>query len=365
LKRKAFYLVTCILVVALVFGLSLAGCKSTTTTTTVAAETTTTVAAETTTTTVAAETTTAAAAKTFKFGYISKLLTHPWFTAESAGIEKFCKENGIEYVSADANMDDEKCLQLVDELITQKIDALMICATSQGIGPAIVEKCTKAGIPVLTIDDTLLDSAGKQLNHVGLPTKEVGIMGGEALAKLAKEMGFFDDAKNVVKVMNLTSPKLSVLMERTEGYTEALKKNTPLTKDSDYILVDTKDGMLNNALPACNAVVSANPKVTHWIATGINDDCGIAAVRTCEELGIAATNYISCGLGGYDLALEELAKGNASFITIGLRPDIEGYTAGEEMYKFLKDGTALKEYIEVGGTMVNVDNYKESPFWKG
>lgn len=364
MKRKAFYLVTCILVVALVFGLSLAGCKSTTTTTTAAAETTTTAAAETT-TTAAAETTTTAAAKTFKFGYISKLLTHPWFMAESAGIEKFCKENGIEYVSADANMDDEKCLQLVDELITQKIDALMICATSQGIGPAIVEKCTKAGIPVVTIDDTLLDSAGKQLNHIGMPTKDVGIMGGEALAKLAKEMGFFDDAKNVVKVMNLTSPKLSVLMERTEGYTEALKKNTPLTKDSDYILVDTKDGMLNNALPACNAVVSANPKVTHWIATGINDDCGIAAIRTCEELGIAATNYISCGLGGYDLALEELAKGNASFITIGLRPDNEGYAAAEEIYKFLKDGTALQEIIYVGGTIVNVDNYKESPFWKG
>ena len=294
------------------------------------------------------------------FGYISKLLTHPWFMAESAGIEKFCDENGIEYIALDANMDDEKCLEMVDQLINQGIDALMICATSQGIGPAIMQKCEDAGIPVVTIDDTLMDQNDMAFPHVGMPTKEVGMTGGEALAAMATERGFFEDG-NVVKVGNLTAAKLSVLMERTEGYTEAIAANTPLVDPDDFILVETEDGMMNNALPAANAIISANPDVTHWIFTGINDDCGIAAVRSAEELGVE--NFISCGLGGYDLALEELAKGNDKFITIGLRPDNEGYAAAEELYMFLTAGTALQETIYVGGTIVNVDNYTESPFW--
>ncbi len=332
------------------------GCKAVATEQT-AAETT---AAE---TTSAAQETTAKEASDLTFGYISKLLTHPWFTTESAGLEKFCNENGIKYISADANMDDEKCLELVDDLINQGIDALFICVTSQGIGPAVTEKCEKAGIPVMTIDDTIVDHNGKPVPHVGMPTKDVGIMGGEALSKLATERGFFNEG-NVYKLMNVGSAKLSVLMERTEGYTEAITKNTPIKDPDDIIFVETEDGMMNNALPACNAAVSANPNVTHWIATGINDDCAIAAVRAFEELGIDKANYLSCGLGGYDLALEELAKGNDSFITVGLRPDNEGYQAGELMYKFLTQGIALPEITYVGGTIVGVNNYKESPFWK-
>jgi len=165
--------------------------------------------------------------------------------------------------------------------------------------------------------------------------------------------------------MNIGSAKLSVLMERTEGYTEAIVKNTPIKDPADIVFVETEDGMMNNALPAVSATISANPDVTNWIATGINDDCGIAAVRSFEELGIDKANYLSCGLGGYDLALEELDKGNDSFITIGLRPDNEGFMAGELMFNFLTKEEALSELTTVGGTIVDVNNYTESPFWIG
>jgi len=363
MKKVKLGMIIFIAIITLITVMSIGGCKRTTTET--AAETTAAqTAAETTAAETTAEKTTTAQASDLTFGYISKLLTHPWFTTESAGLEKFCNENGIKYISADANMDDELCLKLVDDLINQGIDALFICVTSQGIGPAVTEKCEKAGIPVMTIDDTIVDHNGKPVPHVGMPTKDVGIMGGEALAKLANERGFFKEG-NVYKLMNVGSAKLSVLMERTEGFTEAITKNTPIKDPDDVIFVETEDGMMNNALPACNATVSANPKVTHWIATGINDDCAIAAIRAFEELGIPKSNYLSCGLGGYDLALEELDKGNDSFITVGLRPDNEGYQAAQLMFEFLTKGTPLPEITYVGGTIVDVNNYKESPFWTG
>ncbi len=366
MKKISIGLLVLVITIVLVATMSFSGCKKEavqeTAAATAAAETT--AAATTAAETTAAATTAAKETKELTFGYISKLLTHPWFTAESAGIEKFCKENGIKYISADANMDDERCLELVDDLINQGIDALFICVTSQGIGPAVTEKCEKAGIPVMTIDDTIVDQNGKPVPHVGMPTKDVGIMGGEALAALATERDFFATG-NVYKLMNVGSAKLSVLMERTDGYTEAITAKTPIKDPADVIFVETEDGMMNNALPACNATVSANPNVTHWIATGINDDCAIAAIRSFEELGIDKANYLACGIGGYDLALEELDKGNSSFITTGLRPDNEGYKAGELMNNFLTKDEALPEITYMNGTIVDVSNYKESPFWVG
>lgn len=338
------------------------GCAKPVTTTETEAATT--AAEETEAQTTAAETTEeTAAAVELKFGYVSKLLSHPWFTVESSGIEKFAKEHGIEYVALDANMDDEKMVALVDQLITQKVDALMVVVTSMGMGPIITKMAKEAGIPVITIDDPIEDEQGNPVPHVGMDTKGTGIAGGEALAALANERGFFNEG-NVVKVLNGDAKKLlAATGPRTEGYNEGLTKNTSLVYPDDFIFVETEDGMMNNALPAFSAVVSAHPEVTHWIATGLNDDCAVAAVRTFEELGISKSNYLSGGIGGYDLALEELSKGNDSFISVALRADMHGYKAAEALYNFLTKDTPLEDVTYISGTVITVDNYKESAFW--
>ncbi|MHB8279271.1 MAG: substrate-binding domain-containing protein [Candidatus Humimicrobiaceae bacterium] len=357
-------LIAIVVVVFLLFSFSVVGCKKTTAAETTAVATTAveTTAAETTVAeTTAAETT---AAVKLEFGYVSKLLSHPWFTAESAGIEKFAKEHGIEYIALDANMDDEKMVSLVDQLITKKVDALMVVVTSMGMGPVITKMVKKAGIPVISIDDPIKDEQGNPVPHVGMDTKGTGIAGGEALAALANERGFFKEG-NIVKVLNGDAKKLlAATGPRTEGFNEGLTKNTSLVYPKDFIFVETQDGMMNNALPAFSAVVSANPKVTHWIATGLNDDVAVAALRTFEELGISKSNYLSGGIGGYDLALEELSKGNDSFISVGLRADMHGYKAAETLYNFLTKGTKLEDVTYISGTVLTVDNYKESIFWK-
>jgi L-arabinose transport system substrate-binding protein len=298
------------------------------------------------------------------FGYVCKRLESNWFVIESAGIEKFCDEMGIEYIAADAKLEEERFLELVDQLILQGVDALMVVPPSPQIGPAITKKCEDAGIPVMTIDDPIIDHYDNPVPHIGMPTREVGILGGEALSELAKERGFFDDG-NVVKVANASGEKVPVWMERTEGFTQGLLDNTPLEAE-DIIFVETEDTYIDNALPAVTSTVSLNPDATHWIATGPNDDAAIAAIRAFESLGIEPTNYLACGLGGYSLALEEFDKGNDSFITVGLRPDLEGYQAAEILYNYLVNGVPMPELTFVGGTILTVDNYKElSPFYEG
>ncbi len=303
----------------------------------------------------------AKAQKKLKFAYVCKMLTHPWFLEEESGIKAKCAELGIDYVGVDANLKDEACMQAVDNVIGQGANALMIVVTQQSLGPAVVEKARAAKIPVITIDDTIKDSAGVQIPHVGLPTTETGYLGGKALAKLAKERGFMKSG-NVVKVMMIDMSFLSVVHDRTVGYKKALQEDLGLADDA-FIIQDSKTGMFEENLPVASAILNANPKATHWIVTGINDDGALAPLRIFEENKFPLDRVLACGLGGYSTSYEEFQKSHNSYIVTKLQPAEEGKKAVEILYNFLTKGTPMPDMTLVPGVVVTKETYKNYE-WK-
>jgi len=293
-----------------------------------------------------------------KIGYVSKMLTHPWFIQESKGIEDKCAELGVEYKAIDANLNDEMFLSAIDTLIAQGTDAILFCITDPQLGPVVVDKCRDAGIAVMTIDDNIVDSSNKPVPHVGMPTTEVGYQGGEALAKLARKRGFFEEGNNV-KVMSITVSSKTFLLERTQGYHEALKKFAPEIPDENYIQEDSTTGMFEDVLPVAASLLNANPDATHWLVTGINDDSALAPLRVFEEAGFPLENVIACGLGGYKTSYEEFQKDHNSYIVNKTQPYNEGQKAAELMYEYLTKGTPLPEITYVPGTIVYKENYQD------
>lgn len=294
-----------------------------------------------------------------KFVYISKQLTHPWFVQEEMGIKKACEELGIEYVGIDSDGNDEKCLSDIDSAFSMDADALLMCITNQSMGPNVAERCKEEGIPLITIDDNIVDENGDPVPHVGMPTKEVGELGGEELAKMANERGFFEEG-NVVKVLQIDIPTNTVFGPRLDGYKEALMENTPLTED-DFIRVEAGDptAAYEGNLEVSTPVIVGHPEVTHWIITGANDDCALAPMTILEEQGFDMNNVLGCGLGGYEMSLEEFKAGNESYIAIVLQPDVEGYKAVQIAYDYIVNGTEMPENTFVSGSIANAENYLE------
>jgi ABC-type sugar transport system substrate-binding protein len=299
-----------------------------------------------------------AAAPKLKFAYVCKMLTHPWFIEEENGIKAKAKELGIDYIGVDANLQDEAFMQAIDNVIGQGANALMVVVTHQTLGPTVIDKAREAKIPIITIDDTIVDSDNVQNPHVGLPTTETGIMGGHALAKLAKERGFFK-AGNVVKVMQIDMSFLSVVHDRTVGYKQALQQDLPQLKDSDFIVQDSKTGMFEENLPVAGAILAAHPEVTHWLVTGINDDGALAPLRVFEERGFPLANVLSCGLGGYKTSYEEFQKPHNSYIVTKLQPFKEGQAAVQILQDFILKKTKMPANTLVSGDVVTKDNYKK------
>jgi ABC-type sugar transport system substrate-binding protein len=293
-----------------------------------------------------------------RIAYISKMLSHPWFIAEDEGMKAKAAELGVEYFSIDANLDDEACDAAIDNALAQDIDGLAICITNQGNGPALAMKCEEAGVALITIDDSIVDGNGAPVPHVGMPTKDVGVIGGEMLAKYANERGFFAEG-NVVAVMQIDAPDISVLKPRLDGYQEALIANTPLT-EADFIYVETTECMLEDSLAAAQATIQAHPEVTHWITGGVNDDTAVAMVKALEEQGtIPQENILACGLGGYALAIEEFKKGNDGFMCVVLNPYGEGEAAMEILYNYIVNGTAMPETTYINGFVATLDNWTD------
>jgi L-arabinose transport system substrate-binding protein len=305
-----------------------------------------------------AEATPAPAKKTVKIAYISKMLTNPWFVSQDQGLKDKAKELGAEYFSIDANLSDEACDAAIDNALAQGINGLAICITNQGNGPALAMKCREKGVELITCDDNIVDENGKPVAHVGMPTKDVGIVGGEMLAKYANERNFFAPG-NVVKVLQIDAPSVSVLKPRLDGYKEALMANTPL-KAEDFIYVETKACMLEDSLAAAQATIAAHPEVTHWICGGVNDDSAVAFLKAIEEQGkIPQKNILACGLGGYSMAVEEFKKNNDSFMTVVLDPYREGSIAMETLYNKIVNGTPMPEVTYVNGKVATLANWKD------
>jgi L-arabinose transport system substrate-binding protein len=297
-------------------------------------------------------------ARNLKIAYICKQLSNSWFQQVTAGLSKGCKEYGVDYIAYDANYNDQTCLEAVSDAIKWGADGIAICTTNQALGPQIADECHNAGIPIVTIDDTMKDSRGKTLPHIGMATKELGTMGGTVLAKMANERGFFNKG-NVVKVLQLDVPHLSVIGERLVGYREALMAQTPLT-GIDFIVKAGPTGMLAENLPIARDVIKAHPEVTHWIIAGCNDESALAPLYVLRDLGFDMNHVIASGLGGssWDLVIKEFTNGNANYVTIAAQPDIEGERAAELLYNNIVNGTELTDLTVFGGKVITVDNYR-------
>ncbi|MFQ5706178.1 MAG: sugar ABC transporter substrate-binding protein [bacterium] len=121
---------------------------------------------------------------------VMKTLNNPFFIDMQKGAEEAAKRLGVNLViqAPEREIDVEKQMQIAENLIQRKVDA--ICITPSGskeIVPAIV-KANRNNIPVLIVDTqvderTLVGAGGKTATFIGSDNVEGGRLAGEYIAK--------------------------------------------------------------------------------------------------------------------------------------------------------------------------------------
>jgi ribose transport system substrate-binding protein len=124
---------------------------------------------------------------------VVKTLNHPFFIDMQKGAEEAAQKAGVELIvqAAEREIDVERQMQIVENLIQRKVDALVIAPSgSREIVPVVI-KANKAGIPVLVVD-TRVDAAalqaagGKTVTFIGSDNYEGGKKAGEFMLERMK-----------------------------------------------------------------------------------------------------------------------------------------------------------------------------------
>ncbi|MBM3713715.1 MAG: substrate-binding domain-containing protein, partial [Actinobacteria bacterium] len=266
------------------------GCKEETVEETTAAEITEaeTTAAETT----GAETTTAE--KALKIGISFPVIDHPYFLEIDSGFDAAEKEFNVVYIKTDAQLDVNKQLSDVEDLVTQQVEGLIAMPLDPtSIIPAI-ETANNAGIPVVTVD---LGAAGGEIAaHVASDNYE----GGRLVAQfLIEQLG---GKGNLVCLEGVPTAESNT--SRVRGFKEEISKYPEIN-----LVASQPSGTINSKEEGLNTMenmLQANPVIDGVFA--INDELAVGVAEAIKSAG--REGIIIVGFDANEDGLDAIRKGD-------------------------------------------------------
>lgn len=281
----------------------------------------------------------AAQAEDVRIGYINKMGDHPWFVAEVAGAKAAAEEGGAEFISQDVQFNADLTITTLDTMIGDGVDGIAIVVPDRALGPIVAARAAEAGIPLVAVDDDIVDDNGNPVPYVGLNAFAIGERVGEELAAFYKEAGW--DA-STVGIVSIEDRKADTCMQRNGGAEKALLANSDLTEDQ--IVRAAYDNTMVNAIDVMTTTLTANPQYDNWIFYACNDDGVLGAARAMENSGYPAESGIGIGIDG-SRACDAFGNGRESAYkgTMWLNSANHGRDAVNLLLASIKDGTPLPE----------------------
>ena len=286
-----------------------------------------------------------------KIGYIIYSNANESAYMYYAGLEKLCKEAGIEVLCTESNGDAEAMMKACDNFILQGVDAIVDSSWNAGGGAALVQKCDDAGIPLISIDVYYEGSS----YFVGVNNEAVGVVGGEAAAKWAQKK-FGDDLDYVVVAY---AAALESINARTTNALAGVRDAGYDIPDDHYFQLECGTG---------DTTQLAKQQMTDWLTA--HPDGNMVCVASNAEAALGFQSAIesqnrgdSCIIvsSGYDTpAKAAISAGDtvwcAAVDYMGLH---YGDTAFPLLLKLLAGERPEEPFWYVQTRFVDLDNYAE------
>ena len=259
-------------------------------------------------------------------GLVMKTLTNPFFVEMEKGARRAEKENGITLTVKTAAQETsiEQQIQLVNDLIAAKVDAIVIApGDSQSLIPTL-KKAADAGIKLVNIDNRLDAQA---LQQAGLT--EVPFLGVDNEAGAFKAGAFL--------ATKVSTPTRAAILEgirsadnarqRMEGARRALLEN----KQIKLVASETANWKIDEASTTSKAMFKTHPDIKLLFAA--NDMMALGALKYLQESGKADVK-----VAGFDALSEAMTEIKAGHLhaTIDQQAAEQGYQGVVMALRMLK-----------------------------
>ncbi len=260
---------------------------------------------------------------------------HVFYKDLEEGLRTTAAKYGYQLVVTAGDFDLGKQSSQIEDFLTQKVDAIILCPVdSRGIGPAI-KKANDAKIPVFTAD--IAAKEGETVCHIASDNVAGGGLAGEYLAKILGGKG---------KVAIIGQPTITSVLDRVQGFKDAIAKYPGITVVADV----NGEGVRDKAMQAASDILQGHPDLNGIF--GINDDSALGALDAVQQYNRANVNII-----GYDAtppAADAITKGTALKADVIQYPKKIGETTIEKIKEYFS-GAQLPKVVPVEVGIVDKD----------
>ncbi len=267
-----------------------------------------------------------------KVGYLVPTLENPFFVDMTNAAK--AKSNEKLQVLVQASPDELKQNQIIENFITQGVDAICVVPiNSETIIPAII-KANKAGIPVVNVDNKInMESAQKQdakiAFYIGSDNFEGGQSAGQFIIDQLNEKG------KVAILEGVAGNDAAI--KRKGGFMKIIKN----TEEIEVVASQAADWNRQKANDIFQAILAANPDIDAVFAC--NDEMALGAIAAIKNKGVALDSIVVVGFDAVDEAIKAVASGELN-ATIAQQPKLMGETAIELVQSLLAGETLDKSY---------------------
>lgn len=187
--------------------------------------------------------------------------------------KKTAEKEGVKLITFDGRGDPTKQMKDVEDMLSQKIDALFLNPVdTEAIGPAVLE-ANQANVPVVTVD--VRSTKGKIEAHISSDNVEIGRTAAKyAIEQLTKKNG---SAKGTVVMVGY--PQISSIRDRMKGFEEVISQNKGVT----LVKRDPTSLNVEAALALTDDILQSNPKGKIDIIFGANSTNALGVLSAAES----------------------------------------------------------------------------------
>lgn len=240
-----------------------------------------------------------------KIGFAVSTLNNPFFVAMRSGVLQESKKLGVNVIVDDANNDVSTQLNQVQDLIQQKVSAIILNpADSQGLSAA-VKMANKANIPVITLDRSV--TSGRVSVYIASNSVIAGKMAADQLIKALHGKG------NVVELQGIIGT--SAERDREKGFDQEIKK----AKGIHVVARQTANFDRSTALNVMENILQAHSNIQGVFAQ--NDEMALGALKAIQQSNKKGIAIV--GIDGEQEAVSDVHKG-LMYADIAQQPTREG-----------------------------------------
>ena len=287
---------------------------------------------------------------TLTVAFVPKALNSPFWAEMQEAAEKEAAAQGVHLVSlaAERETDVERQYQIIENLIQQKVDAILLSPSgSKELVPAI-RKANDANIPVLLLDTRIDEAAAASvgavvLTYIGSDNFEGGAVAGRYLASKLGGDG------NVAIIEGISGHETAD--QRRQGFLNGLRSHPGVrvvasqTANWERALAYNVAENLLQAHPEIDAIFAANDEM----ALGALE--AIAAARRLEDVDVI-------GFDAIPDALTNIRSGRL-LGSVAQFPGEMGRLGVLHAVELLKNGTLPPQEILTRVELIDLDNIEE------